>query len=202
MKKTLLFIAIFASTAISAQNVKFGVKAGANLTNITKSDGFKSLFGFNLGVYTNIEITDKLKLQPELLYSTQGGKKEGSDITEGVPFNYVFKFKTSYLNIPLMLQYTLTDNLIVEVGPQIGFLLNAELETNIDIQGRTVTEEKDVKDLFSTLDFGLNFGLAYHFLNGLNINTRYTLGLTEIIKENPAGEKNSVIQLGLGYTFN
>ena len=61
------------------------------------------------------------------------------------------------------------------------------------------------KDLKS-LDFGLNFLLGYQLTNGLSINGGYGLGLTNIdadsgIEGNKESVKNSVISVGLGFTF-
>ena len=88
-------------------------------------------------------------------------------------------------------KYYLTKGLSVEAGPQIGFLLAAK------------NEKMDVKNSFSTFDFGVNFWLGYKLDNGLNFGVRYNQGLTDInnINNSSTKNRNSVFQLSVGYFF-
>ena len=56
--------------------VKFGVKAGANLANLSGSGVTSNdpKFGAYGGVFVNIPINAQFKIQPEVLYSMQGTK--------------------------------------------------------------------------------------------------------------------------------
>ncbi|WP_456314955.1 outer membrane beta-barrel protein [Pseudomonas shirazensis] len=75
MRKIILSaIAVMAFGSMNAQETRFGVKGGLNLSNIVGGDvdGTKSLVGFHVGGLAEIKITDKFAIQPELLYSAQG----------------------------------------------------------------------------------------------------------------------------------
>jgi hypothetical protein len=82
MKKHILIILILlVSISVNAQNpkMKFGIKSGINLSKYTpemyvgnsRLADYQGKVGFYIGGYTNIEISDKFKIQPELLFSNQ-----------------------------------------------------------------------------------------------------------------------------------
>lgn len=192
MKKLLLSaaFAVCSVIAVNAQEVKFGVKAGPQIANLTGDDFFDeadSKFGFHAGVYANIKFGgDQFAFQPELLFSTQGAKldEQGVDI----------KYNLNYLNIPLMLKWYAYEGFNVEFGPQVGFNMSAKAKG--EFLGQSFNG--DMEDI-ETIDFGLNIGAGYELESGINFGIRYGLGLTEIAKEE--GPKNSVFSLSVGYTF-
>ena len=97
--KKVLFIAVIALLGLgtaNAQSVKFGVKAGVNLSKIKVDVLEKSdvSFGFNFGLFTEIGLSDKFFLQPEVLFSTQGAKFENSENGDVESAT----FKINYLN--------------------------------------------------------------------------------------------------------
>lgn len=203
MKKIVLSLLAVAAMGLSAnaqQVVKFGPKAGVNLSNLSggDADNLDMKVGFHVGVFAEIFFTDKFALQPELLYSTQGAKGEilGGD----------FEAKYDFINIPIMAKYYVIDNLAVEAGPYVGFLMKAENE----LSGSTSSFSGDVKDEMKSVDFGLGFGASYSLDNGFFAGARYSLGLSKIGEKNDAaalsmglGEdiKNNVIQISVGYKF-
>lgn len=74
-----------------AQKVSVGAKVGLNLANIIGDDaGNTNIYvGFNAGLFFEIPVTEKLSIQPELLYSTQGSKSSGT--INGVNYNATMK---------------------------------------------------------------------------------------------------------------
>jgi hypothetical protein len=189
IKSLLTALAICAFSFSNAQGkINFGAKAGFNLVNLVgeDSDGTESKAGFHFGGMAEISINDKFSVQPELLFSTQGsGAEFGED-----------EINLSYISLPIMAKYYATEALSIEVGPQIGFLVNAEQK----VEGQTfdIDETNDV-------DFGLNFGLGYKLASGLNFSARYNLGLSNAFDSDDFDEdvnvKNSVFQFSIGYFF-
>lgn len=199
MKKLFRLLAvtsIIATTAVQAQDINIGGKVGINIANISvENESPNTLNSIYLGAFVDIPLSDKFSVQPELLYSAQGFNAEdrisGSDI----------KNKINYLNIPIIAKYYLTEAINVQAGPQIGLLLAAKVGSI------------DVKEFYETIDFGLNFGLAYEMDFGLRIEARYNLGLADIhkggiIEDGPITVtaddlkiSNRVIQIGLAYAF-
>ncbi|MBN9283154.1 MULTISPECIES: porin family protein [Flavobacterium] len=181
MKKVLLSaVALMAfGFASNAQEVKFGAKAGLNLSSITNLDGGKTRTSFHVGALAEIKVADKFAVQPEVLYSSQGAKGEG-DVS----------LKMDYINVPIMAKYYVADGFSIEAGPQVGFLMSAKLES------------VDVKDTFNTVDFGFNAGIGYELKEGIFFQGRYNLGLTNLAKESgDQSRKNSVFQVSVGYKF-
>jgi hypothetical protein len=213
MKKVLLMtaIAVFGLTNINAQEVSFGAKAGLNLASINGDDvsELDSRTSFHFGAMAEIKISEKFSVQPELLYSGQGAKFEDSYTDFGFDIREEVTIKYDYLNLPIMAKYYVSDGFSVEVGPQIGFLINAEADVDVSVSGPGVSETEsgteDIKDFTKGVDFGLNFGLGYKLKNGINFNARYNLGVSNINDGEGSDDfnnQNGVFQISIGYFFN
>jgi hypothetical protein len=86
-----LFLICFAITADAqyynryARNFGIGLKGGFSATNLSAgsggnnplSSGYSTVFGPDAGIFVEYKISDMISIQPELEYSTQGGKKNG-----------------------------------------------------------------------------------------------------------------------------
>lgn len=197
MKKQLLILVAVIGLGFSANaqdekksgsgmsgEVKFGPKAGMNIASLSGMDNTKSLFGFHIGGFAEIMISDKFAVQPEVLYSMQGAEADEGD----------GKFNLDYIAIPIMAKYFVAEGFSIEAGPQISFVTRAEMSGG----GETI----DVKDFTQSTDFGLNFGLGYSLPMGVMFSGRYNLGLTDVEKDNEGDAvKNGVFQLSVGYKF-
>ena len=182
MKKIILsVVAVMAFGFMNAQNVKFGLKAGLNISNLTGdvSDN-SSKTGITLGATAEFKVSDKFAIKPELMYSMLGAKN--SLVNENL--------NLGYLNIPVMLKYYVADKFSLEAGPQIAFLLSAKA-------GST-----DVKSQVNSTDFGLNFGAGYDVAKNVAVGVRYTAGLSNIAKDSGNDKvRNSNVALSLAYNF-
>ena len=223
MKKiTLSAIALMAFAFTQAQDLKFGAKAGLNLANLTGDVEDASMKpGFHVGGFVEIKFSDKLALQPELLYSLQGAKTEYNySFSDMMSESYESKVNLSYINIPVMVKFYPVEKLFLEAGPQVGFLVSAKSkdEYSITMGGTTTSgsEDVDVKDSFKSIDFGFNIGAGYEFTENLFANVRYNIGLSNIAEEteidvedidfenlsaNDFSVKNSVLSVSIGYKF-
>lgn len=190
----LIFLATFLVVYIAstnAQDVRFGVKAGANLSDVA-SDTYdsKQLISFHLGGVMEALFTEKISLQTEILYSEQGFK------TEAV--NEKTTYKLSYINVPFMVKYYVAEGFFLEAGPQIGFLNSAKIITESDDNSDT----EDIKEGLRSNDVCLNFGVGYQLKNGWNIGARYNWGISNITKDQlNQNLKNRVLQISVGYLF-
>lgn len=224
MKKIVLSaFAILTIGLVHAQDLRFGVKAGLNLATLsggaTNEDATMKV-GFHAGGLMEVKFTDKLALQPELLFSLQGTKIDGRvDYGGGEYDEYSDKLNLGYINIPVMLKFYPTKSFFLEAGPQVGFLVTGKRNrdfTEVYDDGNSIvttktSSETDVKDLYKSIDFGFNVGLGYDFTENVFINARYNIGLSNISDVpsvfgfNPGvaelDRKNSVISLSFGYKF-
>lgn len=176
MKKLFLMaiLLVAGSTSMNAQGIDFGVKAGANFSNLD-GDGIDgdNLTSFHAGAVLEVNLFENFSLQPEVLYSSQGTKLEDEDI------------KLDYISVPVLAKfYLISDKLSIEAGPQFSFLVN-----------------DDVPEVFETksFDFAAIGGLGLNITNNLFVQARYVVGLTDTTKE--AEVTNKVIQLSVGWKF-
>ena len=185
MKKLLLTAAaVFAFGFANAQETKFGVKAGLNMADWSgeDADGIDSRVSFHVGGFAEIKLADKFALQPELLYSSQGGKADGGT------------YNVDYINIPVMAKFYVIEKLSIEAGPQVGFLVSAKAKPDSG-------DDIDIKDELKSTDFGINAGASYNFTENLSAGLRYNLGLSQVVDADGADIKNNVFSLSVGYKF-
>lgn len=166
-----LILILLAFSAVGlAQGVHAGLKGGAN---IYKIDGrsFKDEFnyGYTAGVFAEINFSEKVGIQPEVLWNQQQTRTstEFRDIYD----NGIGELKgvtLNYLTIPMLLSYTPAKILSFQLGPQVGILVNKDesLLTN----GR---------DAFKRGDFSMLGGLQLN-LGSFKVGGRYQLGLSNI----------------------
>ncbi|MBE8728011.1 porin family protein [Flavobacterium hungaricum] len=204
MKKIILAaIAVLTFGWANAQEVKFGVKGSVSLSNFTGDDnGFdwKSKVGFNAGGFAEIKFSEKFAIQPEILYSLQGAKTKYEDGYASDIYTYDEKYNLSYINVPVMFKYYAAEKFNIEVGPQIGFLVSAKCK----YEYLNESETEDVKDIFKSVDFGLNFGAGYDISKNISAGVRYNLGLSNIAKTEEGNDfklHNSGFSLSVAYKF-
>lgn len=189
----LLFIVSFFS---SHAQVQVGFKAGYNLSSfvVTVPSNFYSYSpksDFNAGIVVAFPLGGGFFLQPESFYSGQGSKVDLSGINGS--------YHIEYLNFPVLFKYVAPFHLVLETGPQLGFLLDATLsETGFPIENiRSQTNSSCYSWVFGAgIQLPMNFGL----------DVRYNLGLSHLQADNSdayndAGIKNNVFQVGIYYIF-
>ncbi|MCL2596100.1 MAG: PorT family protein [Paludibacter sp.] len=206
--------------AVSAQDLKIGLKAGLNLNSLSKVDAsFSGLsltvfnpdgmgIGYHAGVFSNISFSNLLGFQPEILYSAQGGKIKTSDNLGPVETGSV---NYSYINIPLLLEIKPVQNLGILVGPQIGLQVGKSMKAgNEKVSGADLDnyfKDAGIDKPFNTFDFSVAVGAQYCIMNSLYIGARYNYGITNSLDKtidgaSVKGWKNGVIQISVGYAFN
>ncbi len=184
MKKIILLIAaITLTTGVYAQGWwDFGVKAGLNLANVTDSD-LDAKASIYVGAFAEYRLSEFFGIQPELVYSRQGGVVKVNDVK--------FQSRLNYLNLPILAKLYVLEGLSVDLGPQFGLLLNAK-----DVADNDVSVDLDN---MQSLDVSFAMGLSYRIAPRFDVSARYNLGLTKVRKH--TDNKNSVFQFGLGYRF-
>lgn len=191
------------SQAAANDQMRFGIKAGANLMNMGKmtngdqSYSTDSKVGFQAGVYADLPMGGGFAFLPEVIYSQKGGKiKEtiGANTTE-------FDAKLGYLDVPVLIGYRPTPELTIFAGPQASFLLSRDASFKVNGQqvGDTFTDKKDYKKSIA----GGVVGLGYNITPNINVNGRYTMDFQKTFNDdiNQDKLKNKGFALSLGYTF-
>ena len=156
---------VFLSSIIYGQRqFSYGIKAGLNIANVDEvgsySNGFTEegyLGGLpmatgvrpQVGAWLSLPITEKLVLQPELLW-TQKYLKYQSTNEDLDHTNF------DYLSLPLLVGYRFHEHWSVELGPEVSYMLSATLK---DPGGTGAMLSTAIKE--DNLEFGANVGLKY-----------------------------------------
>lgn len=219
MKKILLsvaFIGLITTNSFAQRNYKntieTGIKAGANMSTLSGGNSQEFKPGLQIGGTVEIPLSfyKKFALQTELLYSVQGYKGaeyaqkdfETGKTTETLKLEDV---TMHYLYLPITLKYYASTNFSVELGGQVGYMLDAKGQFDMNKYNtarnylymadpkyrgseldRALFESgyrsKEYDNYYEKLDYGVIIGLNYHLESGVYFNFRYYLGLQDIYK--------------------
>lgn len=196
---------IFITSDLSAQKFKFGIKGGANYSSLTGDDvkNQDAIVSYHGGLFTRFTFS-KIGVQAEALYSTQGADFKGNNVD------------LTYIHVPILLRGNfIAGKLGIYLGPQFGYLINAEYGTKLP--------GVDAKDRYKDLDISAVVGAEFDIVAGLLVGARYyqslsTIGedfetttntvnpidgsqISTVVKTSGGDVKNQVFQLYLGYAF-
>ncbi len=216
-----IMLLLLAVSNVNAQ-ITYGVKGGLNLANFHGNvEDTKFLPNFNVGGFINHKLTDKLQIQPEILYQGMGAKLEKrlseqiGNLVLDEKINETFNF--NYISLPVIIRYFLVNGLFAEFGPQFSFAVSQKVKYEITANKNGVNETdsgvKNLSDYYNDqvsikkFDFSLAFGTGYIWTNGIGLNFRYNYGANAFIEQDYLSikkylhAKNSVIMLGASYSF-
>jgi len=200
--KHLFFIIIF-TCATSFVFGQFGIKAGANFSNITTNDDnvedLEAKIGFQAGAMLKINLSETFAIQPEALFVRKGSKYKylGADVTSNL----------DYVDIPVLVVLQPFELPIqIQFGPQFSYLLGTNVKYENAIFSINDTYEAERED-FEDYDLGFAVGLGLN-LGNTTIDLRFTQGLKEYEKEVQIGNvtiepssKHFNIQASVGLFF-
>ena len=193
MKHRILLLTLsflFFTAASQAQSFKIGIKAGVDMNKISGKAFSESFsYGYQAGVFSEIGITKKFSLQPEVIFS-QVNVDTASGFKELYNFDNVSKAKLSYVKIPILLSFRPNPFVSLQVGPQFSKLIdnNKSLVQN----GSSVFKEGD---------FSMVGGLQLQ-ISKIRVYGRYAVGLDNLNDTgSPDKWKSQNVQLGVGFTL-
>lgn len=192
---------IAGTTAANAQDIKFGVKAGLNVSDIIKGDGnnnfdTKTKTGFNAGVTLEIPLIAGLAFTPEVLYSQKGYKLT---YTAGE-----FTQTTNFIDVPILASFKLGSSFNIVAGPQVSFLLSTKNKFENGFGSVEQENVEDDSDRFKKSLVGGVIGFRYDVNEKFDIHGRYAL---DFQKNNENGTnntpefRNQVFSVGVGVKF-
>ncbi|WP_069131909.1 porin family protein [Rhodohalobacter halophilus] len=193
MKKAVTIITFVLMTLLSFQAnaqdaVKTGAKGGLNFA--TMSDGYDSRTGFVVGGFAKFGIPDSpLSIQPEIMYSQQGGKVDNNEV------------RIDYLQIPVLFKFAMNQNTTVEpnlfAGPYAGLRLLAEQDGGT---GGLFGGSTNIESQTEQVDYGLSFGGGVDIEVGNSIFTmdaRYNFGLANAFTDRDGKHRVFAITFGI-----
>ncbi|MGD0037874.1 MAG: porin family protein [Bacteroidota bacterium] len=204
------FILVATTVAAFGQINITGITDGLNFATLGGSDALNvsTITQYAAGVFFEISFPLlPISIQPEVLYSVKGSKKGPSAVPEADDVLSVTKVTTSYIDIPILVKYYLSSQVIkpfIFAGPSIGFLVNAKEEATSSGLGTSQETEIDVKNETTSTDVGAVVGVGAKIplvIVDLTLDARYNYGFTSTDKINSAKIYNRVAAVYLGVAF-
>lgn len=192
--KYLFTIALALALGAKAQAQSVSIRAGANFSNIVKTDddNFKTEFkpGFHAGLGIDIPVIAGFSLAPEILYSQKGYKATATFL--GSESKYTLT--TNHIDVPILVKFG-SSGFNIHLGPQVSFLTSSKQKFD------DVSQEQDEDiDLKKNIISGVA-GIGIDVSSKVSLIGRYAI---DFQKNNGDGNserpeyKNQVIQVGLG----
>jgi hypothetical protein len=219
MTKSLTLFSTFCllcSLNLSAQQKsRLGLKSGMNVAwqaNSLESAQLGPVISMHFTGFTEVQLANRLFLQPGMSVQGKGMSTRGSNAVDGVdrkvnmlyleiPINILYKFKTPSFGI-----------LALGGGPYAGLGLNGK-ETN---GSQNVFRNLDGSNGYGNTDYGLNFILGTELSPRFSLWLQQSIGLDNVAPEAytiPSGPadgpylvpegniKNRVTSISIGYKF-
>ena len=197
---TLGFIAFLSIGIVSAQTTTksgkkrwghFGFKSGVNFSGFrlegieTKTANTSGRTGFVIGIFEKIPINERFDIQPEFLYSSQGG-----EISTGVGQRSLYKL--NYFSIPILLKYNFFDGVRLIAGPEIDFIIKAKRIT--------AGSDYNETDYINATSVAVTTGFEKWFGKFVVFQARYIYGINDVNKNSQTFQYvNKSIHVSLGF---
>ena len=211
MKKIASILALaFLTIATSAQSLipmKYGIKVGANISNIisTTNEGVKNIetssqIGVAGGFYMEIALNDKWYINPELIYSQKGASftydyTHDYDLNQSDVHNTSHELKLAYVELNPTISYKATNKLALNFGPSVSFLVTPDytILTDNGVRDQEALHPKLLEGTYTeeTIDVGLNLGISYYLTENFLIDSRVNSSLMK------AGTISKLINTGI-----
>ncbi|WP_242920803.1 porin family protein [Pontibacter liquoris] len=217
MKKLLVMFSFVLATFTAAQAQSgFGVRAGANLSNLSgdlkNENQFDNKIGFHGGITYNFGIVDDFfGIQPELLYSQKGFKNSDEEFEAlGQKYRREGKVNYNYLDLPV-LAHIKAGPIYFEGGPQASYLLSVNNTTKTYLNDELQNTNVDSKSTDGLKKFELGYAAGVGFTTGVvSLGVRYNGAFSDFVEkdvdygsygEDLQNARHSTIMLTLGVTI-
>lgn len=197
MKKIYLFLfaLVFLGSNLHAQDNRFGVRAGMNISNTTM---LNSRIGFHIGGLYSMQLFPNLPVffEPGLMLQFKGGKLSENGTTT--------KANILYLEIPATFSCRCEINRDLTIQPSFGpfFALGLSGKAKQSGDGQSVSE-----DLFGDDGTARRGDMGFKFAVGALIKDLYYVGLgydvsiVNMAKDGPLKVRNGSFNISVGYYF-
>lgn len=195
-KYLLVFCTCLVSVFVYGQNIKIGGIAGINASQVGGDGlrGFKKA-GLVLGGFADLDVSEKINLQFEIIYSQKGSRKNPKTDEGDTEF---FLLQMDYIEVPIMIRYR-NKKFTYDAGLYVGQLIKSHLEDEIG--------PFSIPPRFNQLkdqDFGFLIGLNYNLTDNLIMNWRFSNSLINV-REFESGEsfrfKGGLVHTYLSFTL-
>ena len=166
--------------------------------------------GAIIGLESEYVATERVGIALGVNYADAGTGWEKYDLYDDNYIKYNIRetaWKTSYVNVPLTVNWYVRNGLALKTGFQLCFLTRGKeymrTEYTMDGVDYTMLSEQDCKDEFSKFDFAFPIGVSYEFKFPLVIDFRFNIGMRKVNKTSMGSKNmyNRQATLTLGYKF-
>ena len=196
--------------AESASNEKFhlSLDAGLNISTLPGLSQQQPTYGLNLGLGAFFKLSSKWALTLEVKPISSRGASNVKSIYNDVTIqNPTTDIVTNYIDIPLLIQYAISNRFNIATGPQISFLTSANQRTTGNLSsGQAIVVSENIKSLMHKEGFMVPVQLGYSFSKtsgspSVSMKIRYNIGIMEAFTTSLADSKNSTLQFILSVPF-
>lgn len=157
MKRFLLIVfAALLTPLIYSQNHYLDISGGLNISKVRSYASDEFLKGPAAGVGYEFRFAHIMSLRTGLTYNQRGGKYETHlvDHVAQQPFTRHYPIKTHYISLPVLLGLVSTGETygFGRFGAMLSYLLDANAEEPVRINGEYVTVTRDLNDRFKRMD--------------------------------------------------
>lgn len=184
MRTLIIFVCLLTLLGVchlSGQNLSGGIVLGFNTSQVDgDSDGGFRQIGPAVGAYVSYPLSDRMHLQPEILFEQLGSVSKGR----------FFAIRTSHISVPILLTFPLEldlgdrgQEIELQVGPVVGILLGA----------KDAVSGTDYSAVYRNPDFRMVAGAGFGLSDRWQALLRYGYSLISFL---PGGTTNSFIRPG------
>ena len=203
-KIVILFFCTFLNLSNQAQEFGGGIILGLSTSQV----GGDNLAGFYkagllMGIFANKSISEILSFQMEMSYIQKGSNNPNMNDYNHINYSKQ-DISSSYIEVPLLLQYHQNNKLNIEAGVQAAYLIDAYYN---DLYGKM---SNNINPLIS-YDIGLLLGINYKYSKHISLNSRISNSILPIGAEDYEGQAgynsytkgkyNTVLSFALHYNF-
>ncbi len=177
-----------------------GIKAGTTISSVKDelpsgvTQNYK--IGYQIGAIGNFGITDKLSIQPEIVYSQKGNSLDA--------YGGTTKTRENFFGIPILAKFK-----FIQIG-KMKFYANGGTYTNVLVGGKEIYTSPGQPDSeyhlestrYKTVDFGFNVGAGFQYdlkKGDLLFDLRYDFGVID--SDNIETGRNTNRSLGITLTY-
>jgi len=203
-----VLMALMTVISVSQAQLKFGIKAGANVSSLSTDmssmvDQVKNATNYQFGVLLQAKALG-FAVQPEVLYVVKSSMIKNLTIS-GLYSGADVEYKTQNIEVPVNLQYGIGFGLgrvYLQAGPYVSFVASTLLDGEKNFN-------ENLKNSMNTFDYGVGAGVGAELL-GFQLSVKYDWGMGKLgdatisglTVDNPFNDmKNRTLNVSLAYLF-
>ncbi len=121
--------------------------------------------------------------------------------------NSTTDFNFNYIDVPILIRYSISSTLFIAGGPQVSFLTSAkQLTSGTTDSGQSVDITQDMESVMNKQNFMLPIEIGYSLSKkragkGIDLKVRYNFSVTDAFATPLASSQNSTLQFILAFPF-